>query len=113
MTILPVAVDAMGGDQAPGEIVAGVSQAVAAGIAVVLVGRAADLAGLEGVADLPHIEASEVIAMGEDPAQGVRRCYWLRTYCCRPGPARRRLRDRGLPQHAGLWLTAEIRSSVC
>ena len=73
MTILPVAVDAMGGDQAPGEIVAGVARRWHAGIAVVLVGRAADLAGLEGIADLPHIEASEVIAMGEDPAQGVRR----------------------------------------
>jgi glycerol-3-phosphate acyltransferase PlsX len=73
VTILPVAVDAMGGDQAPGEIVAGVLQAVADGIPVILVGRAADLAGFDGIVDLPHIEASEVIAMGEDPAQGVRR----------------------------------------
>ena len=48
-------------------------QAVADGIPVVLVGRAADLAGFEGIADLPRIEASEVIAMGDDPAQGVRR----------------------------------------
>src|SRR5436853_1866361 len=63
----------MGGDQAPGEIVAGVRQAVADGIPVILVGRAADLVGFEGIADLPHIEASEVIAMGDDPAQGVRR----------------------------------------
>jgi len=73
VTILPVAVDAMGGDQAPAEIVAGVLQAVAAGIPIVLVGRAADLAPFEGIADLPLIEASEVIAMGDDPAQGVRR----------------------------------------
>jgi glycerol-3-phosphate acyltransferase PlsX len=67
VTILPVAVDAMGGDQAPGEIVAGVLQAVADGIPVILVGRAADLAGFDGIVDLPHIEACE------DPAQGVRR----------------------------------------
>jgi glycerol-3-phosphate acyltransferase PlsX len=71
--ILPVAVDAMGGDQAPGEIVAGVRQAVADGIPVILVGRAADLAGCEGIGDLPLIEASEIIAMDEDPAHGVRR----------------------------------------
>src|SRR4051794_12418249 len=63
----------MGGDQAPGEIVAGVRQAVADGIPVILVGRAADLVGFEGIADLPHIEASEVIAMGDDPGSSVRR----------------------------------------
>jgi len=68
-----VAVDAMGGDQAPGEIVAGALEAAAAGIPIVLVGRAADLGGIKGIDELPFIEASEVIAMGEDPAQGVRR----------------------------------------
>ena len=70
MTILPVAVDAMGGDQAPGEIIAGARQAMAAGIPIILVGRSADLDGIDG---LDLIEASEVIAMGEDPAHGVRR----------------------------------------
>ena len=40
--MLPVAVDAMGGDQAPGEIVAGAIQAAAElGVPVVLVGRGA------------------------------------------------------------------------
>ncbi len=68
-----MAVDAMGGDLAPGEIIAGARQAAAAGIPVVLVGRAADLDGIDGIGELPFIEASEVIAMGEDPAQGVRR----------------------------------------
>jgi phosphate acyltransferase len=68
---LPVAVDAMGGDKAPSEIVAG-ARAVAAdrGIAVVLVGRAD---GMGDTGDLPVIEAGEVIGMDDDPAQGVRR----------------------------------------
>ncbi|HET6793154.1 MAG TPA: phosphate acyltransferase PlsX [Acidimicrobiales bacterium] len=69
--MLPVAVDAMGGDRAPGEIVAGARQAAEElGVPVVLVGppEVADLApGLE------LIPASEVVAMDEDPAQGVRR----------------------------------------
>jgi glycerol-3-phosphate acyltransferase PlsX len=66
---LPIAVDAMGGDRAPGEIVKGARQAAEAGIAVVLVGRRAELDG-DG---LDVIDASEVIEMHDDPAQGVRR----------------------------------------
>jgi glycerol-3-phosphate acyltransferase PlsX len=67
--MLPIAVDAMGGDRSPGEIVAGAHAAAALGIPVVLVGPA----GLEGCGDLPLIEASEVITMDDDAAQGVRR----------------------------------------
>ena len=68
---LPVAVDAMGGDKAPGEIVSGARQAAAElGVPVILVGRAGDLGDTGG---LEVVEASEVIAMDEDPAQGVRR----------------------------------------
>jgi phosphate acyltransferase len=67
--MLPIAVDAMGGDKAPGEIVAGALQAAAAGIPVVLVGPA----DLPGRGDLPLIVASEVIEMDDDPAGGVRR----------------------------------------
>jgi len=67
--MLPIAVDAMGGDKAPGEIVAGAREAAAQGIPVVLVGPA-DLADR---GDLPLIVASEVIAMDDDPAAGVRR----------------------------------------
>ena len=68
---LPVAVDAMGGDKAPEEIVAG-ARAVNAdrGIAVVLVGKPG---GMGDTGDLPVIEAGEVIGMEDDPAQGVRR----------------------------------------
>ncbi len=72
--MLPVAVDAMGGDDAPGPILAGAHRAAASGIPVVLVGPA-DLDG-RATADgtlLDLIEASEVIGMHDDPAQGVRR----------------------------------------
>ena len=69
-TMLPVAVDAMGGDKAPGEIVAGARLAASEGIPVVLVGRAAELGD---IGDLPVIEASEVIDMHDDPAAAVRR----------------------------------------
>ncbi len=67
--MLPIAVDAMGGDKAPGEIVAGCRQAAELGIPLVLVGPR-DLAGR---GDIPLIEASEVIEMDDDAAQGVRR----------------------------------------
>ena len=67
--MLPIALDAMGGDRAPGDILAGAHAAAAAGLPVVLVGPA----DLEGTGDLPLIVASEVIAMDEDPAGGVRR----------------------------------------
>ncbi len=68
----PIAVDAMGGDRAPVDIVAGARQAAEAGIPVVLVGPA-DLADRVETAGLPLIPASEVIAMDEDAAGGVRR----------------------------------------
>ncbi len=72
--MLPVAVDAMGGDHAPGPILAGAHRAAATGIPVILVGPA-DLDGRQtpdgSMLDL--IEATEVIAMHDDPAQGVRR----------------------------------------
>lgn len=69
--MLPIAVDAMGGDNAPGEIVAGAKRAVSElGIPVVLVGRSADLGD---TGNLEVIEASEVIAMDAEPGTSVRR----------------------------------------
>jgi len=67
--MLPIAVDAMGGDNAPAEIVAGARRAVEEfGIDVVLVGPAdLDTGGLS------LIPASEVIGMSEDAGSGVRR----------------------------------------
>jgi phosphate acyltransferase len=67
---LPVAVDALGGDKAPGEIVAGALAAHAAGVPVVLVGPTDGSLGDTG--DLEIIEANEVIGMDEDAARSVR-----------------------------------------
>jgi len=67
---LPVAVDAMGGDRSPGEIVAGARRAADEGIPVVLVGPPDLVGDTEG---LDLVECTQVITMHDDPAQGVRR----------------------------------------
>ena len=68
--MLPIAVDAMGGDNAPQAIVAGARRAVEErGIPVVLVGRPDEIGDTGGI---PVIEASEVIAMDDDPGSSVR-----------------------------------------
>jgi phosphate acyltransferase len=66
--MLPIAVDAMGGDRAPEEILAGAHEAARLGLPIVLVGPP----GLQGCGDLPLITASEVIAMDDDPGKSVR-----------------------------------------
>jgi len=69
--MLPVALDAMGGDNAPGAIVEGAHRAVAElGVGITLVGRPEALADLKG--DLEVFAASQVIAMDADPASSVR-----------------------------------------
>src|SRR5689334_11576537 len=69
--VLPVAVDAMGGDKAPDEIVAGAKQAAEElGVPVMLVGRPEAIGDPGALEVLP---ASEVIDMAEDPAAAVRR----------------------------------------
>lgn len=68
--MLPIAIDANGGDRSPESIVAGARQARdELDVEIVLVGTpdVADLAG-----DLPLIEASEVITMDADPGSSVR-----------------------------------------
>ncbi|MEY2454834.1 MAG: phosphate acyltransferase [Acidimicrobiaceae bacterium] len=68
--MLPIAVDGMGGDKAPGEIVEGARRAAEeVGVPVVLVGRPEELGGDHGLEILP---ASEVIPMAADPASSVR-----------------------------------------
>ncbi|HEY3943176.1 MAG TPA: phosphate acyltransferase PlsX [Acidimicrobiales bacterium] len=67
---LPVALDAAGGDKAPVAVVEGARRAHAEGVPVVLVGPP-ELVGDPGPVAL--VACTEVIAMGEDPAQGVRR----------------------------------------
>src|SRR5436309_15580266 len=74
-----IALDAMGGDNAPGEIILGAVQAAREyGMGVYLVGREEairaelakhDTSGL----DLPIIHSDEVIEMDEDPDNAVRR----------------------------------------
>jgi phosphate acyltransferase len=67
---LPVAVDAMGGDRAPAEVVLGARQAADLGIPVVLVGPTDGTLG--DVGDLDVIGSTEVIGMSEDAARAVR-----------------------------------------
>jgi len=68
---LPIAVDAMGGDKAPAEIVAGARQAaIELGVDVALVGDPDRMGETGGI---PVFPAREVIGMDEDAAQGVRR----------------------------------------
>ncbi len=76
---LPVAVDAMGGDNAPAAIVEGAYQAAREGLAVVLVGPDSavreELSKHSGAASLPIAvkHASEVVAMSDHPGQAMRR----------------------------------------
>ena len=68
---LPVALDAMGGDKAPGEIVAGARRAQEdLGIPVLLVGP--DDGSLGDTGGLEVLPAFEVIAMDEEPGRAVR-----------------------------------------
>jgi glycerol-3-phosphate acyltransferase PlsX len=75
-----VAVDAMGGDRAPAEVVAGALLSAEAGISVLLVGQEPVLAPLlDGLdtrslaASVELLHAGEVVAMDDDPAKSVRR----------------------------------------
>jgi glycerol-3-phosphate acyltransferase PlsX len=67
MSPVRVAVDAMGGDRGPDEVVAGALEAASEGIVPILYGPASLAAhGLE------HVVAEQVIAMDEKPAEAVR-----------------------------------------
>jgi glycerol-3-phosphate acyltransferase PlsX len=71
LATLPVAVDAVGGDKAPAEVVAGARRAHEEhGVGVALVGPPEVIGDTMGLSLLP---CTEVIAMDEDPAGGVRR----------------------------------------
>lgn len=69
-----IALDAMGGDLAPSETVAGAVEAARRGVDVVLVGAqdpiAAELAKHEAL--LPIVEAPDVIGMGDEPTRALR-----------------------------------------
>jgi glycerol-3-phosphate acyltransferase PlsX len=64
---LRVAVDALGGDNAPGEVILGALDAAADGIDVTLYGPS----GLD-TRGLPLVETTEVIEMADKPAEAVR-----------------------------------------
>ncbi len=75
-----VAVDAMGGDRAPVDVVAGALLAAEAGISVLLVGQEPVVAPLleqrdprATSANVELLHAGEVVAMDDDPAKSVRR----------------------------------------
>ena len=68
---LPIALDAMGADRGPGEVVAAARRARDEhGIDVLLVGQPEALGDTDGIEVLA---ATEVIEMGDDPATAVRR----------------------------------------
>jgi phosphate acyltransferase len=75
-----VAVDAMGGDRAPAEVVAGALLSASAGISVLLVGQEPVVAPLlDGIdpqvlaGGVEFLHAGEVVSMDDDPAKSVRR----------------------------------------
>ena len=68
-----VAVDAMGGDRAPAEIVAGARLAAASGVEVLLVGQKPVVAPLLDGDEMELLHADEVITMEDDPAKSIRR----------------------------------------
>lgn len=69
-----IAIDAMGGDNAPGEIVHGGIDAHRRGHGIVLVGDRARLEPIlaEAGVDLPVVHATETIDMSDDPAIAIR-----------------------------------------
>ena len=69
--MLPVAIDLNGGDRGVAEILSGARQAAALGIPILLVARTGTFDGLD-LGGMAMLECSEVIAMDEDPARGVR-----------------------------------------
>ena len=81
-----IALDAMGGDHAPAETVAGAVEASQRGVDVVLVGALGLLSDELGRhdSDLPIIDAPDVIGMGDDPARALReRPHASITVCAR------------------------------
>ena len=72
-----IIIDAMGGDNAPGEIVKGALRAKKElGVEIVLVGRAEEIRAClekEGCTDVEIVDAREVVTMEDDPSTATRR----------------------------------------
>lgn len=85
---LPVALDAMGGDRAPDEVVAGARQAATElGIPVLLVGDPTRIGPPEPQAGIFVQAASQVIEMDEDPGRAVRVKNAIPPWCAAPRPS--------------------------
>jgi phosphate acyltransferase len=74
MSDVTIAVDAMGGDRAPGEVVAGALAAAGDGLRVALCGPAPQLRQALGGdrSDIDVVDAPELISSSDDPAAAVR-----------------------------------------
>jgi phosphate acyltransferase len=76
MSTVTIALDAMGGDRAPAELVAGAVAAARDGVAVLLCGRTQEiereLAGHGDVAGIELVDAPDVIDFHDEPAAAVR-----------------------------------------
>ncbi len=70
MDRIRVAVDAMGGDRAPEEIVAGAHEAASDDVLPTLYGRKDELEPLAG--ELPVVDCDDVVAMDEKPSDAAR-----------------------------------------
>ena len=72
--VATIAIDAMGGDNAPMEIVHGGIEASSRGHEIILVGDEARLAPIlaDAGVDLPIVHAAETIGMSDDPAIAIR-----------------------------------------
>ena len=72
-----IIIDAMGGDNAPGEIIKGAVLAKKElGVEIVLVGRAEEIKAClekEGCTDVEIVDAREVVTMEDDPSTATRR----------------------------------------
>ena len=74
MAYKPVAVDAMGGDHSPSEVVKGAHRAMTElDIPVVLVGRSEELQDISEAECMEIIPAHQVIPMDADPSQSIRK----------------------------------------
>ena len=67
-----IAVDAMGGDHAPDQVVLGAIDALGAGSEPVLVGDPVRIEPILDGVDIPIVAASHIIEMGDDPARAIR-----------------------------------------
>ena len=76
MSTVTIALDAMGGDRAPSELVAGAVEAARGGVAVLLCGRSdlleRELAGHGAVEGVQIVEAPDLIDFHDEPAAAVR-----------------------------------------